>query len=171
MWYFATINLPSGLSAWYQTWEKGQPPSIESCVACWEFKIKFEKYNGEKIAQIGSRCCDPRKIYHRNHNWQCPIFSHLMFIQFAFDDDDLTIQESTIKRKTPLTKILIYFSYVIQHNLSSETHWSLRDRYKNSIILVNILHFHVRESCRTIFISKFSAIFKRCWYVLKLVKK
>ena len=102
-------------------------------VACWEFKIKFEKYNGEKIAQIGSRCCDPRKIYHRNHNWQCPIFSHLMFIQFAFDDDDRNnTRESTIKRKTPLTKILIYFSYVIQHNLSSETHWSLR-RYKNSI--------------------------------------
>lgn len=22
LWYFATINLPSGLSAWYQTWEK-----------------------------------------------------------------------------------------------------------------------------------------------------
>ena len=92
-----------------------------------------------------------------------------MFIQFAFDDDDQ--QQEYDQKKTPLTKILIYFSYVIQHNLSSETHWSLRDRYKNSIILVNILHFHVRESCRTIFISKFSAIFKRCWYVLKLVKK
>ena len=37
-----------------------------------------------------------------------------MFIQFAFDDDDQ--QQEYDQKKTPLTKILIYFSYVIQHN-------------------------------------------------------